>query len=149
MALLDGFLIKMFGRPNIQINSWPVAILVDDGTGKPVPLTLSGGALPVTSGGAVTPVDSQVSVTTASTSLAAAAPAGQSVAVFNNGLTSFWIALDGTDPVADTGSEGAPNGDGKGIRVYPGGFYETPSRITTAVKAITATGTALATVVLS
>lgn len=102
------------------------------------------------SGGSTsTPVDSQVEVASTVTGIVSANPNGRRSSIFNNGLQSVWISLDGSDPVADTGTEGQPNGDGKGIRIYPNGLYETATAITTAIKGITLSGTSKVTVSIS
>lgn len=62
---------------------------------------------------------------------------GAIVSVSNNGLTPVWIDFGGVAPVADTAT---PTGIGRGIMLAPGGLWESPVPITTAVQAIAQSG---------
>lgn len=95
------------------------------------------GAGIATAGGASTPASSSVNVTDTGAVIASANAEGQIVEVINNGDKTVLIRQDGSDPAFADGGTILIN---RGIALDPGDYWVSPKPITTAVKAVTASG---------
>jgi hypothetical protein len=80
---------------------------------------------------------SQVTVgTTAATILAAAATA-RKVSIYNNSPNYAWLVIGAGTPVKDSTPSSSPQtGNGYGLQLSPGGYYESPIPIKEAVQAV-------------
>lgn len=91
----------------------------------------------------------QATVTTTAAQILAPG-AARWVQIQNDGIQSVWFDEGGLTPVADSGGTVGPRvGDGRGKVIPPGYLWESTGPITTAIKAVTQSGSGKLTITVS